>query len=489
MFKNLKIPTIVFLILFSAQIFAANPTQPFLPSDNVQDPNCTPADSNCYVAGIIADGGNSLGNVLTIGTNDSQALQFETNSLTRMTVLANGNVGIGTTTPAAKLTISGNLGDTNSLLFAIATSTSASNTSNIFSVSGAGVVVLNKSGASNLVRAGNDAQLGIQQYGAPGQQNTITMYANGSANNVLAGYSTPGTADAPTATPDNALLLRLAGGGYTGSAYSGKAEIALVASENWSATSTGAQMLFYTTANASTARLEKMRLTGAGFLGLGTSTPADRLQVFGDIRVGTTGTNGCIKDFSGTVITGTCSSDERLKTDIVDLTDGYLEKMAQLKTVTYHWNDLAKDVNKVNTSVTNYGLLAQNVESIFPELVSTDSNGYKQVNYSRLPIYLLKGLQELSKKFASLADSITTKEIKTGKLCVDDVCVTKDEFRMMLQNSSVQPASPMVTITPPPEIIIENNVSTTTAPEEVVTEEIVPVPSQEQAVPPEESNT
>ena len=56
-----------------------------------------------------------------------------------------------------------------------------------------------------------------------------------------------------------------------------------------------------------------------GNVGIGTFTEiptiADKLQVFGDIRVGTTGTNGCIKDFGGT-IAGSCSSDRRFKKDI-----------------------------------------------------------------------------------------------------------------------------------------------------------------------------
>ncbi|MEI7480001.1 MAG: hypothetical protein WCJ59_00005, partial [bacterium] len=45
-----------------------------------------------------------------------------------------------------------------------------------------------------------------------------------------------------------------------------------------------------------------------GKVGIGSSTnPATALQVFGDIRVGTAGTNGCIQGFGGTALTGTCS--------------------------------------------------------------------------------------------------------------------------------------------------------------------------------------
>ena len=38
--------------------------------------------------------------------------------------------------------------------------------------------------------------------------------------------------------------------------------------------------------------------------GAGVPTTADKLTVVGDVRVGTTGTNGCLKNFAGTGIVG-----------------------------------------------------------------------------------------------------------------------------------------------------------------------------------------
>jgi Chaperone of endosialidase len=212
------------------------------------------------------------------------------------------------------------------------------------------------------------------------------------------------------------------------------------------------------------------------FVGIGTSTPADKLQVFGDIRVGTAGSNGCIKDYAGTGITGTCSSDERLKTNVVDLSDGYLEKLVNLKVITYNWNEEANTLNKVDTTVTNYGLLAQNVESIFPELVTTDSNGYKQVNYSRLPLYLLKSVQELSKKVAGLFDG--SAKIKVKELCLEDVCVTKDQLQQLLQQQNITPS-----VYVPPTAPEQQPVSTTT---NTVEPDIIPIVTDE-TVPTEES--
>ena len=43
-----------------------------------------------------------------------------------------------------------------------------------------------------------------------------------------------------------------------------------------------------------------------------------------------------------------------------------------------------------------YGLIAQQVELDFPELVSRDKQGFKAVNYSELPLLLLQAIRELN---------------------------------------------------------------------------------------------
>ncbi len=53
--------------------------------------------------------GNSFATPATIGTNNAQPLIFETNDDERLTILANGNVGICTTNPGSALEVIGSL--------------------------------------------------------------------------------------------------------------------------------------------------------------------------------------------------------------------------------------------------------------------------------------------------------------------------------------------------------------------------------------------
>jgi hypothetical protein len=65
--------------------------------------------------------GNSFGTTALLGTNDNQPLAFETNGSTRMFISSSGNVGIGTTSPNAKLDVNGNAIITGSLTTTAAT--------------------------------------------------------------------------------------------------------------------------------------------------------------------------------------------------------------------------------------------------------------------------------------------------------------------------------------------------------------------------------
>ena len=151
----------------------------------------------------------------------------------------------------------------------------------------------------------------------------------------------------------------------------------------------------------------KMLVEGGGNVGIGELSPAEKLDVNGNIKIGNAGSNGCIKDNSGTGIVGTCASDSRLKKNIKQVTN-VLDKVADLQLVNYEWKaDEYKDFRF--GSEVQLGLIAQDVELVLPELVATGDDGFKRVKYHKIPLMLLGAVRELK-------DTNDELRIQNGKL-------------------------------------------------------------------------
>ncbi len=144
-----------------------------------------------------------------------------------------------------------------------------------------------------------------------------------------------------------------------------------------------------------------MSWRGDGRVGIGTVAPEDALAVRGDIRVGTAGANGCIRSFGGNVVAGACSSDARFKNNVTAIGRA-LDGLVKLVPVEWNWRS-AEFPDRHFGDTRAYGLIAQDVEKQFPEMVGEDDEGYKTVDYTRLPLLLLQGLKDLSESHDKLA--------------------------------------------------------------------------------------
>ncbi len=91
----------------------------------------------------------------------------------------------------------------------------------------------------------------------------------------------------------------------------------------------------------------------------------------------------------------TQNSDERLKKDIQPLTHA-LDSILQLEGKTYRWKEDTTFANKADI-----GLVAQEVEQIFPELVAENEQGYKGIAYSKLTAVLIEAMKEQQQQFTA----------------------------------------------------------------------------------------
>jgi len=172
-----------------------------------------------------------------------------------------GNVGVGTTSPAAKLTISNN--------------------------TQAAPAGLNGTTTQIVAANGTSTRLLIDSFGA-----VISSIDMRRANN---------TALNPTGllNGDNIGQITWQGRGATSYNGSSRAKIIVNAAENYTDTAQGAYMMFFVAPRGGLTAVEAMRIDATGFVGLGTPTPAFRLDV----------QSGQINASGGLCIAGICKTD------------------------------------------------------------------------------------------------------------------------------------------------------------------------------------
>ena len=100
-----------------------------------------------------------------------------------------------------------------------------------------------------------------------------------------------GTPSAPTAVQNGDVLgnFNFTGYGTTGFATGGRVIWQALAAENWTDTAQGAYVVISTTSTGSAVASERMRITSAGNVGIGTTSPGYTLDVAGQIRSSTGG--------------------------------------------------------------------------------------------------------------------------------------------------------------------------------------------------------
>ena len=135
-----------------------------------------------------------------------------------------------------------------------------------------------------------------------------------------------------------------------------------------------------------------------------------------NITVGTI-TSGAIAATGAITATGEITayfSDRNLKKDIVEIQDP-IAKVMSIRGVTFRPNETALALGV--TDKEEVGVIAQEVEGLYPDLVMNGLNGKKAINYNGIIPIVTAAVQDIRKSVPN-----------NKQLCIDDVCITKDEL-------------------------------------------------------------
>ena len=133
----------------------------------------------------------------------------------------------------------------------------------------------------------------------------------------------------------------------------------------------------------------KITISNTG-LGINDTSPGVALDVDGAGR------------FTGN-LTAYYSSDIRLKDNIRPI-ENSLFKISKLRGVEFDWNEKADVVEREKGH--DIGLIAQEVEEVLPEIVTTRKDGYKAIQYDKVVSLLVQGINEQQKQIEELKNEI-----------------------------------------------------------------------------------
>jgi hypothetical protein len=126
------------------------------------------------------------------------------------------------------------------------------------------------------------------------------------------------------------------------------------------------------------------------------------------------------------------TSDEILKRNITPVGTGNIEKLKQLSAVKYQMISEESYLRSINTSVsdtsqiskenislqpgdqTYIGLLAQDVQKVYPEMVKKDENGILAVSYTSLVPVLIEAIKEQQMEIDKLKELVAALQKKVG---------------------------------------------------------------------------
>ena len=304
---------------------------------------------------------------LTFRVSNAQGGNALTDGSTKMVLLQNGNVGIGTTSSAA--------------ILRPLSIKPASDIPQLY------LVQNNNDAGGWMMRAGLDGHYHLISYQGSESEKFTIRYDNG---NVGIGTTSP---------TSNLQISGYTSGLPATSGSSQRGGFRIANSSNigfdFGTVAAGQAWIQVSDVNNYASNFALLLNPNGGNVGIGTTSPSYTLHVNGSVA-GTSAYNNL--------------SDKRYKKDIKPI-ENALDKVLLLEGITYNWNlDTTVIGDKNLDSLNHIGFIAQDIEKILPQVVSTanDKDKTKSVAYSDIVPVLAEAIKQLSAQIKDLQTEIQT---------------------------------------------------------------------------------
>jgi len=125
------------------------------------------------------------------------------------------------------------------------------------------------------------------------------------------------------------------------------------------------------------------------------------------------------------------TSDKKFKKNIEPIANS-LDIVQRLHGVKYLWRSEEYSNRRIFNNKIQMGLIAQDVEKVLPDVVSTDSDGLKSIGYTQLIPLLLEAIKALSSN-SKRNDLVKNQSIRILRDDVDRLQYQVAEYKKLLQ--------------------------------------------------------
>ncbi|KYG70273.1 hypothetical protein AZI85_14110 [Bdellovibrio bacteriovorus] len=340
------------------------------------------------ITDAFALGGNTVTGTAVLGSNSSHNVAFETAGVTRMTIDTSGRVGIGNASPSQALHVNGNIRVDN----------------------GSAATLYNSGGMifSGVPTAGTHTPYIFRPgWGTAGNRLATVIVQNADASGTFTdcvllasfgpSYFNCGAVGIGTSTPSSQLDVV---GRIRTSSPTGTFGAFEMYNKNAPANMRWAELYSDSNGVVTLRTMNDAYTAGATILHAYRSAGSERIShtiLDGNVGISLTPSyklhaNGVVAGVGAYVN----ASDKRLKRNVVPI-EGALGKILELSGVYFDWKQ--DEFPEWNFGqVHDIGVIAQEVEKVFPEAVLTDKKGYKSVAYSKLVPPLIEATKEIHGK-------------------------------------------------------------------------------------------